>query len=877
MKLFTAIRRWIGSIGQRKTVKQEIDEELRLHIEQRTAENIEAGMSHEDAAQEARKRFGNFQTVREQCREKRGASFGETTLQDVRFGLRMLRKNPVFTAVAVITLALGIGANTAVFSVVNAILLRSLPVPNPQELRVIEWSGSEVHNTRNSGNRTTDGTGRVQQDAFSYPLFLALRKGCSSQGDIFGYALLHGITARSGPESVSAEGLLVSDNFFSGLGVRPFMGRLLDRQDEIDGSAQTLIISYRWWERQFSRDPDVVGKSVALNGFNFDIVGVLPPDFSGVRSGAQAEFYAPFTAQPQLLPRELRAAPDRWWVPIMARLKPGVTDRQLQAALDVAFALGAEPFMKQPKVLLTDGRAGPDWGRRPYRRPLFLLLGIVCLVLLVACANVAALGAARWRVLRQSATESAVLAFAGGGLGVLIAFWGKSGIYRLLTGSLDGLQYDTSLDLRVLGFTLAISAVTALLSGLLPALRAASVAPVAGLQDRATLGAPRLRAGRVLVAGQIALSMLLIVAAELYVRTLVNLKHIQPGFTTENLLLFQLNPGNGGYHEPRTADFYDRVQQSLSALPGVTGTALIRFPLLNGNGAGTPVTLPSHTSDRTPELEAQTLVVSETFFKAMEIPLRLGRELRSSDDIGTPGVAVVNDTFVRRYLQGQDPIGLTMKAEGADWRIVGVCRDIKFADIKAEAPPTVYWSFRQKTTGSAWFALRTALPPMAVASAARKAVSAVDPNIPVTDITTQEQVRDNAISQERMFVMLCGALAALSVLLSCNGLYGLMAYHVSRRTGEMGIRLALGATRWQIAGPVLREAVLLAGAGVVTGIPLTLALTQVIRSNLYGVHPSDPLTLCSAIVLLVGIALVGAWIPAHHATKVDPMTALRYE
>ena len=380
-----------------------------------------------------------------------------------------------------------------------------------------------------------------------------------------------------------------------------------------------------------------------------------------------------------------------------------------------------------------------------------------------------------------------------------------------------------------------------------------------------------------LVAGQIALALLLIVGAELYARTLINLKRINPGFATENLLLFQLNPGNAGYHEPRTAAFYDRVQESLGALPGVGATALIRFPLLNGNGAGTSVTLPSRASNSTPEADAQTLVVGETFFKTMGIPIQLGRELRSSDNTGTPGVAVVNETFVKRYLPGQDPIGVTMKAEGADWRIVGVCRDTKFADIKADVPPTVYWSFRQKSTGSAWFALRTALPPLAVAAAARKAVAAIDPNIPATDLTTQEQVLDNAISQERLFVTLCGSLAMLAVLLSCNGLYGLMAYHVSRRTGEMGIRMALGATRWQIARPVLQEALLLVGIGVVMGMPLTFALAKLIQANLYGIAASDPSTLGGAVVLLFLVGVAAAWVPARRAAKVDPLVALRYE
>ena len=816
-------------------------------------------------------------------------------LNDIRFAIRMLLKNPGFTAVAVLTLALGIGACTAVFSLVNAILLRSLPVPYPQQLRVIEWSGADVHNTRNSGNRSGDGTGRIKQDAFSYPLFLALREQCSAQGDIFGYALLHGITVRAGLETVSAEGLMVSDNFFSGLGVRPVMGRLLGAEDEIAGAGQALVISYHWWDQRFNRDPNVVGKSVTLNGFNFNIVGVLPREFGGVQSGAMAEFYASFTAQPELLPREPRTAADHWWVPLMARLKPGVTDAQFQAALDVGFAREAETFMKQPKVLLTSGRAGPDWGRRSYRGLLFLLLGVVCLVMLVASANVAglllargaarqhefavraALGAVRWRLIRLSVAESALLACSGGGLGALIAPWGKEGISRLLTGSPDGLHFDTSLDFRVLGFTLAVSVTAALLSGLFPALRAAGEDPRIGLKDRSTVGAPRLHTGRVLVIGQIALSMLLIVGAGLYIRTLVNLKHIYPGFATENLLLFQLNPGNAGYHEPRTAAFYDRVQQSLSEIPGVRTTALIRFPLLNGTGAGTTVILPGHASDPMRESGAQTLIVSEAFFKTMGIAVQLGRELRSSDSMGTPGVAVVNETFVRKYLPDRDPIGLTMNAEGADWQIVGVCRDVKFADIKAEVPPTVFWSFRQKTTGSAWFAVRTALPPLAVATAARKAVSVIDPDIPLTDLTTQEGVRDKAINQERVFATLCGSLAALSVLLSCNGLYGLMAYHVSRRTGEMGLRMALGATRRQIAGVILKDAVVLGGVGVMIGIPLTLTLTQIIRGRLYGVGPSDPTTFCVATGLLLGIAFLATWIPARRAMRVDPMTALRHE
>jgi predicted permease len=883
----------------------DIVEELSRHLDDRFAELRAGGATEAEATRLVLEDLGadGFDTgeprqvERPEPRalgETKGNMFDELTA-NLKHGARMLLKNPGFTAVAVVTLALGIGANTAVFSLVNAILLRSLPAPNPRELRVVAWCGTEVHNTRNSGNRITDLTGRVTQDAFSYPLFLALREQCSSQCELFGYALARGVTARSGAEPVSSEGLLVSDNFFSGLGVRPLIGRVLGPEDETAANGQALVISHRWWEQQFGRDPGVVGRPIALNGFEFTIVGVLPAEFSGVRSGGGEDFYASFSAQPELLPREARTAPERWWVPLMARVKPGVTDAQLQAGLSVAFARGAEDFMKQPKVLVSAGRAGPDWGRRAYTGPLFLLMGVVTLVLLVACANVAglllarsavrqnefairaALGARRWRLVRQSVTESAILAFAGGGLGVLIAYWGKAGISRFLAASPDALQCDTSLDFGVLAFNLAVSVATALLSGVLPALRSAQVDPRAGLKDRATLGGPRLRFGRALVVGQIALSMLLSAGAGLYIQTLVNLKRVNPGFATENLLLFQVNPGNAGYNEPRAAAFYGSVQDSLAAMPGVATASLIRYPLLTGNGSGTPVSLPGVAPDRASEYEAQTLTVGESFFKTLGIQLQLGRELRPSDSADAPKVTVVNEAFVRKYLAGLNPIGLTMKADGADWRIAGVCRDTKFAEIKAEAPPTAYLSFRQKPTGSAYFALRVTAPPLAVAAEARKALAAIDPNIPLTEISTQEEVRDKTIYQERMLATLCGSLAALSILLSCNGLYGLMAYHVSRRAGEMGLRLALGATRRQIAGPILKEAVILAGAGVMAGIPLTLALTRIIRGHFYGVGPADPAIFSASVILLVIVALLAAWIPARRAAKVDPMVALRSE
>jgi predicted permease len=910
----------LSKLWRPPAIKKEIDEELRFHIEQRTAENIAAGMTAEEAAREARKRFGNLQSVREECRERRGASFGESFFRDIRFGLRILRKSPGFTAVAVVSIALGIGAGAAVFSLVNAILLRSLPTPNPQELRIIEWSGTDVHNTRTMGNTIEEGPRRRRQDAFSYPAFQALREQCATEADIFGYAPLYdGLTARALGGAVTAEGMMVSDNFFPALGVRPLIGRLLGAEDEPAGSAPAVVISYRWWERQFDLDPSAIGHTVVINGSSFTVVGVLPRGFAGVRPGAETEIYAPMSAQPQLLPDWPRNANDAWWVPVMARLKPGVSDAQFRAALNVAFAPSAQGIMDEPKIWLTDGRAGPEGERGRYRDTLMLLLGVVGVVLLVACANLAglllargnarqhefavraALGAGRGRLVLQLMTESLLVAALGGGLGVVIAIWGKTVVSRLLAGSPEGLHYDTTLDFRVVGFALTAVVVTAVLSGLIPALRAGSADARAGLKERTTFGAPRGRAGRALVAGQIAFSLVLLAGAGLYVRTLINLVHVNPGFPTKNLLLFQLKPGNAGYKEPQLTAFYERVQQSLSAIPGVRSAALTQYALLGGVVASGSFKIPGHPADAEiqgeinrngpiehgharqhpfasgPRQQTYQLTVSETFFTTMDISLLQGRALSESDGDGTPKVAVINESFAQKFFPGESPVGQELNLHGSNWQIVGVCRDSKYADIEQENSPTLYFSFRQASIADGFFALRTTLPPLAVASAARKAVAAIDPNIPLIAIQTQEEVRDATISQERMFAVLCGSLAVFAVLLSCIGLYGLMAYQVARRTGEIGIRMALGATRRQIAAPVLREALLLGAAGAAVGLPLTMALTRLIRSNLFGVEPCDPFTLGGAMLLLLAVALAAAWIPARRAAKVDPIVALRHE
>jgi len=826
-----------------------------------------------------------------------------TLLQDLRYGLRMLAKNPGFTAVAVLSLALGIGAGTAVFSLVNAILLRSLPVPNPQELRVIRWTGDYVHMTSlNEPLATTSGS-RMSAHSVTHPAFLNLREQGAALANIFGFQPLQDITARAKSEAFTTRGMMVSDNFFSGLGVHPFMGRLLNAEEDFKGSATSVVITYDWWERHLALDPGVLGQTVVLDGTGFTVVGVLPPEFSGVVPGDPSEFYVPMAAQSQFLYRPITES-YHWFVRLMARLRPGVSDTQLRATLDVAFAREAGAIMKDPRILMEPGRGGLAIDRNNYRKPLLLMLGVVGLVMLVACANLAglslargatrehelavraAIGAGRWRLVRQSLTESLVLASLGGGFGVLVAMWGKTAISRLLAGSADGLHYDLSLDLTVLSFSLATALVTGLLSGLLPALRAGRVDPLGGLKSHGALSAPRLRAGKVLVAAQVCLSLLLLTGAGLYLRTLVNLTHIDAGFNTESLLLFQLNPGGAGYDDvARRTTFYAQVQDSLSAIPGVRGATFLGYPLLNNTGWSGWFFLPDRFADYREGMQSYRLTVGETFFATMGIPVLQGRGLSAADAEGAPEVVVVNETFAREYSPDRNPVGRTVHILMYDWRIVGVCRDAKYLNVKEAAPPTVYFPFRQisympsmrNNYRNAYFALRTALPPMALTTAARKAVAAIDPNVPLANITTQDAVRDRNINKERLLATLCGALAGLALLLSCIGLYGLMAYHVARRTREFAIRMALGASRRNIADPILREALLLAALGVAIGVPVALTLARFIKSQLYGVAPTDPVTLIGAGVLLIAVAVLAAWIPARRAAKVDPMAALRHE
>ena len=824
-----------------------------------------------------------------------------TSWQDVRYGFRMLVKSPGFTAVAVLSLALGIGANTAIFSLLNAVLLKSLPVRNPHELRVVNWVGRNpsLSNFTGSGMRTISAGGQVA-GSFPYATYRDFRDRGVGFAEVFAFSPLFGCTALTPAGATNSDGLMVSGNFFQGYGAQTLIGRPLTPEDDRSGAEPVAVITYRWWERQFGLDPHALGQTVFLNKVGFTIVGILPQRYVGPTPGDSTDFYVPMSAQPQLQPGYPLDSYNHWWVEIMARLAPGADERQARASLEGIFiqaltAPGATTKMDQPGILLEDGSRGPMMARQRMAQPMYVLMAAVGLVLLIACANLAslllargaarqheyavrgAIGAGRWRLVRQSLTESLLLALAGGALGLVFAEVGKAAILSMLSGFLGYFHLDTSSDARVLAFTFGVSLATVLLFGLLPALRSAWVNPVAGIKDRTMIGAPRLRLGKVLVTVQVGLSLLLVVGAGLFVRTFANLSRVDPGFNTENLLLFQLNAGQAGYKNEQLTDFYNSLSRSLAVIPGVHAVGSSSLVPLGGGMSSSGISIPGRPTKPDEHLQADQMIVNESFFATLGIPLLQGRSFEPSDTADSPHVAVVNECFIRSFFPNEYAVGRIFKHGSMDVQIVGICGNAKYWDIRHEVPPIMYLPYPQWREKRMCFEVRSVLPPASIVPAVRKTVAALDRNIPLTDVRTQTEQIGRQLTMERLFAALCSFVAALALLLSCIGLYGLMAYNVARRRSEIGIRMALGARPQDVAWPVVRGALLMAGIGVVFGGVGALALVQLIKSQLYGVAPHDPATLLGAAALLLTVAALAAWLPARRAAKIDPMVALRCE
>ncbi|MGB2862260.1 MAG: ABC transporter permease [Sedimentisphaerales bacterium] len=835
---------------------------------------------------------------------------------DVRYGLRQLRKSPGFTAIAVLSLALGIGVNAAIFSMINGILYKSLPVRDPHELRVINWTGQArpvFHRFGGfSGNFGQTQSHKIYSGSFPYPAYRDFVEQAKGFSDIFAFSYLkQPVTISVRGVASLANGQMVSGNFFKGYGAGVLIGRPITPEDDRPDATPVAVLTYPFWRRVYGLDPHVLGQTLTVGNTSFTVIGVLPRRYAGPLAGERrTDFYVPMMAPTPLCEDEWLSSYDAWWVQIMGRLAPDAGEAQVQSSLEILFSHvldRSKVEIDRSGIFLQKGRHGVLVNRQVMAQPLWYLLGVVGLVLLIACTNLAglllargaarqhemavraAMGAGRWRLIRQSLTESMILSMVGVCLGLVFSVWIRAALagYFINPSRLKSSSsiivpsrhqyFDLSIDANVLIFALAVGMVTTLLSGLFPALRAGSTNPSVGLKDGGSRGAPRLGLGKVLVSAQVGLSVILVVAGGLLCRTLINLYRTDTGFDTEKLLIVPISPYSSLSPPEDVQGFFGTVRQKIAEIPGVQSVALSCRTILGGEGEDwyRGISIPGR-SDKEPQ-DSMALVVSEEYFATMGIKLLQGRDFRPTDTEDSQKVAIVNEKFAREFFPGENPLGQFIMADELQCQIIGLCSNQKYDTLRRDISPILYIHYSQMRFLYLTCIVRSVLPPMSLVPAVRRAVAQVDRKLPLEGITTQKLALKKSLAQERLFASLCGSLALLALALSCIGLYGIMAYNVARRTGEMGIRKALGARPWDVARPILREALTLAGIGVAIGLPVALALVRVIRVVFYGIEPHDPLTMIGAAVLMVAVAALAAWIPARRAAKVDPMVALRYE
>jgi predicted permease len=828
--------------------------------------------------------------------------------QDLRYGFRALRKNPGFTAVAVLSLALGIGANTAIFSLLDQVALRSLPVRDPESLVVL-------HTNYNApGSSTTDGN----ESVFSYPMYRDLRDRDPAFSGVVA-RMSAGVTLALHGNAEQGTAEMVSGNFFRELGVGAAIGRVLTPEDDgAPGANPVAVLSHGYWSSHWAASPAILNQIVVLNGHPIVVVGVAEERFHGLRSGQEPDLYVPIALQKTVQPAWDALEDRRFrWLTVFARLKPGFTVRQAQAATDVAYRdiLQAElarygkmrtdkdrdEFLNH-RAQLRPAAQGINALGEKFGKPLDVLMAMVGLVLLIACANVAnlmlargagrqreiairlALGAGRGSLVRQLLMEGLLVALAGGALGVLIAKGSAAGLLRLLPKDFGGPWLDGRLSLPLLGFTLALSLASGLLFALVPALQATRPDLAAALKNQASNMAAagvsaRFRSGLVVL--QVALSLLLVVGAGLFTGSLLNLTRVNLGFRTERLLMFGVNAAASRPSPPLAVAFYRDLQQRLEAIPGVTGVAAAGTGPFSGRSRGCNITVEGYPARPDEYVGASQVAVSAGFFRAMGIPLRGGREFTDRDDAAAPKVAVVNEAFARKYFAGRDPIGRHITIGESNQRvpeleIVGVAADSR-VDVRQPAKDTWYCSYAQNPDPKMFYYVRSTADPNRVASDVRRVVRAADPGIPIGDLKPMDIRIGESIYTERLIAILSGVFGLLATLLAAIGIYGVVAYAVARRTAEIGIRIALGAQPSRVLRMILLEAGRMAALGIVIGLAAAFALSRLVASQLFGVQPADPAVFAGAAAGLALVALAAALVPAWRAARIQPVQALKFE
>jgi predicted permease len=901
---------------QRRRREADLAAELAFHVDEEAAGRRDSGLSVADARVAARRDLGNLGLVQEETRAAWTWNFLEQLAQDARYTIRAIAANKTFSALAILSLALGIGANTAIFSFMDSILMRSLPVPHPESLVTFSWRTreAEVHGTNRHDDSFKEPTGGFVGGFFSWPALEMFRQNTTVFSAVFGYQSAGNLYLTSGNQTDVANVEYVTGDYFSGLGVLPFAGRLIAPSDDRTAAPSVAVVSYDLSQRRFGGPAAAMGRSIQINNFPFTVIGVAPPEFFGADPSVSPDLYVPmhanvlFEARARFSPARVYVNPDYDWVDIVARLQPGVSRAQALAAVGPQFSEFEHTRTTKRRrndlavLLLRDGAGGLDSLRRQYSKPLLILLCLVGLILAIACANIAnlllaraavrrreiairlSIGAGRARVIRQLLTESVILASMGGALGIFFALWGIRSLTLLLAAGRDRFTLHAGLNWHVLAVVAALSLATGVLFGLAPALQATRVDLMPSLRDAGT-GDMRiwslrgLTLSRVLMVAQIGVAFVILAAAGLFARTLANLESIPLGFNREELLTFKLDARQAGHRDPEIFTFYNDLRARFAAIPGVHSAALSDMLLIGSGNSFTGISVEGGES-----YTSMILSVGPAFFATMQVPILLGREIEARDCPAAQLVAVVNEAFARKNFGSASPLGHHFSIPGecpkCNIEIVGVAGNAVVGNLTEEPMPTVYLPF----TFSPWgqlkaviFELRTTGNPLKYARAVRETLRQSDERVPISELRTQSDLIDSTINHQITFARLCMLFALLALTIACVGLYGAMSYAVARRRAEIGIRMALGAERTRVVGMILREVFLLVAAGLALAVPTALVASGVIESLLFNTSPTDPLLLTAAALTLAAAAILAGYLPARTAARIDPMAALRHE